>query len=724
MRSLQFPVSLAVLVSCCFHIDQAQAEPLPAARVTFYSQSVAREMGFNIILPASYEKSGKRYPVLYLLHGRNGNLDSWTEMGVPEYAAGYGLIVVMPDAGNSWYVNWVESEGGEKNDWADYITKDLIGFVDAHYRTIAAREGRAIDGFSMGGYGALFLAFSHPELFCSVNSHSAALRIMERWRERLEEASAGPAASENSSTPEEEAEGEPAASLKGYTPKGRIVANMDQCDAIDPYKLVLAVPPEQLPDIRIDCGMDESLAEFSQRLAKLLMEHKIPFTYAQAPGRHNAENWTRAVKHSMAHQYAVMMNQLGGALPDEASKTVGADTPKGWMAPPAVLEALEARERERNQGANFREERIPKYTLPDSLLSLDATKITTADAWWRKRRPEVLELFRKNVHGRSPLGKLETMTFEMGAVDGQALGGKATRTDLAVNLTGKPSGPRMDMRVYVPNDAAKPVPAFLYLGRPLNDDSGGAQSRWSDILPEIIARGYALAVIDREGIDPDEDDGFKNGLHGAFDPPGDRPTDAWGTISAWAWGLSRALDYLETNHDLDHTRVAVMGVSRAGKTALWAGAQDQRFAMTISICSGAGGAALSRRRYGNPNDVMNDRHPHWFCENFKSYNDKEDDLPVDQHMLMALIAPRLLYVSSADEDLWADPRGEFLSSKHADPVYHLLGVKGLEAEHMPPLESPIQVGRIGYHIRTGGHGLNEYDWRRYMDFADKHWKEK
>lgn len=323
MRSLQFPVCLAVLVSCCFLVDQAQAEPRPVTRVTIHAPSVARDMAFNLILPAGYENSGKRYPVLYLLHGRNQDLEIWPRMRVPEYAANYDLIVMMPDAGNSWYVNWAESEGGEKNDWTDYIIEDLIGYVDAHYRTITARAGRAIDGYSMGGYGTLYLGFTHPELSCSINSHSAALRSVERWRQRLEAAAAEPAvddlfstaASTIASTLRQATERESADSLKGIAPKGRIYVNADQIDAHDPFKLVLAVPKEQLPDIRIDCGIDESLAEFSQRFANLLIEHKIAFTFGQAPGRHNKENWSAAVQHSMAHQYAVIMKQLGGVLP-------------------------------------------------------------------------------------------------------------------------------------------------------------------------------------------------------------------------------------------------------------------------------------------------------------------------------------------------------------------------------------------------------------------------
>jgi len=310
-----FRASVVALLFCCLQIDQTRAKSRPVTRVTFYSQSVARELAFNIILPAGYESSGKRYPVLYLLHGRGSNLDSWVEMGVAEYASSYDLIVVMPDVGASWYVNWVESSGGEKNDWEDYITKDLIGYVDSHFRTFARRAGRAIDGASMGGYGALALGLMHPDLFCSINSHSGGLRFIDRLRAHLNGESDDPLIFSPEKIATLKAEAKATNSLKGRTPQGRMVTTLDECDAIDPFHLILTVPPDQLSDIRLDCGLDESLLEYSRKFAELLMEHKIPFTYAQAPGRHDSENWTRAVQHSMAHQYGVMMKQLGGMLP-------------------------------------------------------------------------------------------------------------------------------------------------------------------------------------------------------------------------------------------------------------------------------------------------------------------------------------------------------------------------------------------------------------------------
>ena len=401
-----------------------------------------------------------------------------------------------------------------------------------------------------------------------------------------------------------------------------------------------------------------------------------------------------------------------------------------------------------SDGINYDESRVPAYELPDPLLFANGTAVRSTGEWG-KRRQEILQLFRTYVYGISPAPSPD-MKFEVVEQSENALTGKAIRKQIRVYFTGHPSGPSMEILLYLPTKGKRPTPVFIGLNFNGNhtihtdpaihiSDSwvrnnpkvgvvnhiatektrGIAASRWP--VQRILERGYGVATIYCGDIDPDFDDRFQNGVHPAFYKPGQThpKADEWGTIAAWAWGLRRAVDYFETDDDVDHSHLAVLGHSRLGKTSLWAGATDQRFALVISNDSGCGGAALSRRRIGETVRRINTSFPHWFCDNFVQFNDNEDALPVDQHMLIALAAPRPIYVASATKDRWADPRGEFLSALEASRVYDLLGYPGLPVDEMPAPDTPV-MGQVGYHIRSGQHDITEYDWNRYMDFADKH----
>ena len=311
--------ALFILLLPATVLAQPAPATVPVKTVEFEAKSVGRKMKFNIALPEKYDATSKendRYPVLYLLHGFSSNYIAWSRLGAPRSARPYDLIVVMPDVGNSWYANWAQSDESQKNDWEDFIIKDLIGHVDSNYRTIATREGRAINGLSMGGYGALMLGLKHPDLFCSIGSHSGAVAFAKGAADRLrkgEDLAKKKGNRTPSNTPNPDIGIEGFNSQVERTPKGKLFTKAEEADAYDPFKLVLAVPKEKLPHIYIDCGTEDGLLASNQSLVKVLMENKVPFTYAESPGGHTGAYWSRAVGHSMAVQYHLLKRNLGNA---------------------------------------------------------------------------------------------------------------------------------------------------------------------------------------------------------------------------------------------------------------------------------------------------------------------------------------------------------------------------------------------------------------------------
>lgn len=386
---------------------------------------------------------------------------------------------------------------------------------------------------------------------------------------------------------------------------------------------------------------------------------------------------------------------------------------KSWKASPELVEKLSKNQTE----FNYYEEKVPAYTLPDPLVTSNGKMVTSPAEWQKIRRPGILALFESQVFGKVPSTEYHK-DFKIVNEDKNAMNGAATRKLIDIIISAGNKSLTIHLGLFIPNHAPKPVPAFLLICNRTPDNIDFTRQKKSEFWPaeEVIARGYAVAAFYNADVDPDTFDDFKNGIHGLLDTQ--RNNESWGTIAAWAWGTSRCIDYLVTDKAIARDKIAVVGHSRGGKTALWAGATDERIALVIPNEAGCGGTSLERRKYGETIARINSAFPHWFCGNYKAYANKEDSLPVDNHMLMALIPPRALYVASADRDLWADPKGQYLALYHSLPVYRLFKPDMQLSPEMPPLNTPVINGLVAYHVRDGEHNLMLSDWNFFMDFAD------
>ena len=399
---------------------------------------------------------------------------------------------------------------------------------------------------------------------------------------------------------------------------------------------------------------------------------------------------------------------------------------------------------------NYDEAKVGTYTLPDLMRTTNGKQVNSR-ADWAGRRAELLTLFADNVYGRTPSQTVK-LRFQTLSVEPSALNGLAVRKQVSIFFIDYPQLPPIQILLYVPKGAQKPSPVFMGLnfcgnhcvstepdiplstqwvstgdgGVSLNNRAtekarGMQERRWP--LATILKRGYALATAYYGDIEPDHPTGWRTGIRSVLGDTaryGDSQAQAseWGAIGAWAWGMSRIMDYLQTDPSIDAKRVVLMGHSRIGKAALWAGAQDERFAAVVSNESGEGGAALARRWYGETVERLNTSFPHWFTGRYRTYNQNVAGLPVDQHEFLALIAPRPLYVASADGDQWSDPKGEFMGALAAEPAYKLFGKMGLGTVSFPGVNQPVGQ-TIRYHNRTGKHDVTDYDWAQYLKFADE-----
>ncbi|MEO8766420.1 MAG: hypothetical protein ABI416_19125, partial [Ginsengibacter sp.] len=409
---------------------------------------------------------------------------------------------------------------------------------------------------------------------------------------------------------------------------------------------------------------------------------------------------------------------------------------------------------------NYDESKIPPYVLPELLVADDGSVIHNSKEWENIQRPAILKKFTENVYGKVP-GRPKDIHFKTTNVDEHALNGKATKKEITIYFKKGDNGPHMVVLLYLPNQVTTKVPVFIglnFLGihatqpdstititdnwtrinnsnTPILINEWPVRSSWKKSInnkvpirgedayrwpvEELIANGYGMATAYYEDVEADNPEGWKTGVRTTMQQELHIKPEEWGSICAWAWSLSRIMDYLETDSRVNAKQVVVTGLSRLGKTSLWAGANDERFAIVISNDSGEGGAALSKRIYGETIELINRVNPHWCIEKYKTYNFAVDKLPVDQHMLVALSAPRPVYIASAVLDKSADPKGEFLSGKFAGPAYALYGKTGVGVEEQPPVDTPVGES-IGYHVRSGKHDILLYDWQQFIRFANKH----
>lgn len=389
---------------------------------------------------------------------------------------------------------------------------------------------------------------------------------------------------------------------------------------------------------------------------------------------------------------------------------------------------------------NYDESKVGQYTLPDPLRSSDGKPVKTAGEWMKERRPEIVRLYEANQFGRSPT-RAEGLSFDVFDKGTPAYNAAVKRKQVTVHFSKEA---KADVLIYVPAHATKPAPLLLTPSFIANctmvSDPGVKQgeiwdrdkkrvpapkeSRFPKLdVERICGQGIAIATVYYGDIDPDFEGGLPYGARAAYLKPGQtQPApDEWGTIAAWAWGLSRILDYFETDKEIDAKRVGLFGVSRLGKTVLWTGAHDQRFSLVIASCSGEGGAALSRRNYGETIAHLTapSRYPYQFCGNYGKYAKDVDHFPIDGHMLVSLIAPRSLLLQTGDTDRWSDPKGEFLAAVAATPVYRLLGKTGITTNTMPPAGQPL-FDTLSYFMHSGGHGALPSDWDVFLKFLGNH----
>lgn len=364
------------------------------------------------------------------------------------------------------------------------------------------------------------------------------------------------------------------------------------------------------------------------------------------------------------------------------------------------------------------------YTLPDALKTIDGKRVDKVSEWEKKRRPEILTLFENNVYGQMPKS-YDKISYKIVNDVPKAMGGKAHLKEVTITVEKENKTVAIHLILFTPNNRKKSSPVFLLINNRDVDNTDPSRKIKSEFWPAEMAidSGYAIAAFHVSDAAPDNKDTYQNGVLQLY-PDQLVADNGMKAIGAWAWAASRVMDYFLTDTAIDFNKVSLVGHSRGGKAALWAGAQDQRFAIIFSNCSGNTGAALARRQYGETIKAINTSFPHWFNNNYKQFNNNVNALPVDQHMLISLIAPRPVYTTSATQDLWADPVGSYLSILEAQKVYALYRKKSALSADPPPPNTPVIHSVLGYHNREGIHNMTAYDWSNFIRFANFNYSER
>ncbi|MCC7042325.1 MAG: acetylxylan esterase [Acidobacteria bacterium] len=445
--------------------------------------------------------------------------------------------------------------------------------------------------------------------------------------------------------------------------------------------------------------------------------------------------WLAVVVVAAGQQAPAGGGRAGGAAPPDP--TVVGRTPEGFTLRLA---------KKTGHISNYNETMVPAYELPDPLVMSDGRPVRTA-ADWKARRAELLKLYEEDIYGRVP-ANAPKVQWTVTSTDTTAREGAVLRR-ITGTIGTAASAPTINLNVYTPAGATRPVPVILLVnfgggpargagpgagrgaaapagraGQPGAAGRGNALPGEPPVAAEILARGWGYASVGYADIQPDRANSFTEGVIGTTLAPGQtRPAPGeWGTISAWAWGISRIIDYFETDQSIDARRVAVQGFSRLGKTVLWASAMDERIAAVFSGCAGEMGSSLSRRDFGETVDDMAQNY-HWqFGSRFQQWVGRWNDMPVDAHMLIALSAPRPVFITGGTTDQWSDPKGEFLAQVAASPVYELLGAKGIGASELPPVDTTLATGDLAWHYHTGGHTLTVDEWKAFLTFMDRYFK--